>query len=447
MTGREVRRFAEPAEKGRLWPRPVSPDETLIAARSKEGTAVGLFDAATGRELRRLKGHEKWVAYFVFSEDGRKLYTTGGDGTIREWDVATGSELRRFTCPGEFAVRLEISRDGRWLVSTPNDTRRVPPVVWDLDAGREKLRLLPGPDRIVNVVALSPDGRMAAAGGRSWVTGKGWVSDAGEIRLWDVATGRVVQQMVHPETWAYGAAFSPDGRTLATGDTKGKLYLWEVATGKRRHEFVGHESLVNTLVFSPDGRLLAAMSGDAPIYVWEMIGTRGGMNPSREQVDGFWTDLAGDGAVKAFAAIRGLASAPDAAVRLLRARLKPAPAPQPERVTKLIENLDSAAFAKRQSAATELERLGDAAADFLRKAREAAPSPETRRQLDGILERVTALGPESLRTLRAVETLEWIATPDATSLLDELARGAAAARQTREAADARTRLRARRAGR
>jgi RNA polymerase sigma factor (sigma-70 family) len=447
MTGREVRRFAEPAETGRRWPRPVSPDETLIAARSKEGTAVGLFDAATGREVRRLKGHEQYVMYFLFSEDGRKLYTTSGDGTIREWDIATGSELRRLSSPGEFAVRLEISHDGRWLVSTPNDTRRVPPVVWDLRAGREKLRLQSSPDTIVNVVALSPDGRTAAAAARSWVTGKGWVSDAGEIRLWDVATGRVVQQMVHPETWACSAAFSPDGRTLATGDTKGKLYLWEVVTGKRRHEFVGHESLVSPLVFSPDGRLLAAMSGDAPIYIWEMIGTRGGVNSSREQLDGFWTDLAGDDAVKAFAAVRGLAAAPDAAVRLLRARLKPASAPDPTRVTKLIENLDSAAFAERQTAATELEKLGEAAADLLRKAREAASSPETRRQLDGILERVTALGPESLRTLRAVEALEWMATPDATRLLAELAQGAASARQTREAADALGRLRARRAGR
>jgi RNA polymerase sigma factor (sigma-70 family) len=449
-TGREVRRFAELADKG--WQRPLSPDETLVAAVSNDGTAVVLYDAATGREVRRMQGHENWIHHVLFSSDGRKLYSAGMGRTIREWDVATGKALRGFTAPDDGTGRLVVSRDGRWLAS-PGSARRAPAVVWDLVTGREKMRLLPGPDTAVHLVALSPDGRTAAACALGWVAGKGNVSGHWEIRLWDLATGRVLQQITHPEslgtaeTSINSVTFSPDGRTLATGDFKGNLHLWEVATGKRRHVFVGHESGVWPLAFSPDGRLLAAADAEGPVYVWEVVRSRDGAKLSGKQIDGFWTDLAGDDAVKAFQAVRGLASAPYAAVRLLRVRLKPAPVPNPERVTKLIENLDSTAFAQRQAAAAELEKLGDAAADLLRKAREAASSPETRRQLDGILERVTVLGPESLRSLRAVEALEWMATPVATSLLDELARGAASARQTREAADACARLRARQAGR
>jgi RNA polymerase sigma factor (sigma-70 family) len=448
-TGREVRRFAEVADKG--WQRPLSADETLVAAVSKDGTAVVLYDSATRREIRRLQGHEKLILHILFSSDGRKLYSTSMDGTVREWDVATGKELRRLTAPDDRSGRLVVSRDGRWLAS-PGSSLRAPAVVWDLATGRERLRLLPGPDTVVHLVALSPDGRTAAACARGWVADKGWVSGHWEIRLWDLATGRVVQQITHPETlgdaetFINSVTFSPDGRTLATGDWKGNLCLWEVATGQRRHEYIGHESSIWPLAFSPDGRLLAAAGAEGPAYVWEVVRTRDGVKRSGEQLDGFWTDLASDDAAKAFQAVRGFASAPDAAVRLLRARLKPAPVPDSKRVTKLIQNLDSAAFAERQAAATELEKLGDTAADLLRNACETAPSPETRRQLDGILERVTSPGPESLRTLRAVEALEWMATPDAAGVLAELARGAASARQTREAAGACARLRERQAG-
>jgi hypothetical protein len=126
---------------------------------------------------------------------------------------------------------------------------------------------------------------------------------------------------------------------------------------------------------------------------------------------------------------------------LLRDKLKPSAPPDLKLVGRLIQGLDSDSFAERQKSADGLKKLGDTATDALRKARADASSAETRRQLDDVLDLATGNSAETSRSVRAVEALEWMATPAATALLDELARGLACTRLTREASVARDRLR------
>jgi hypothetical protein len=154
-----------------------------------------------------------------------------------------------------------------------------------------------------------------------------------------------------------------------------------------------------------------------------------------------WADLASTDAAVAFRAVRKLAASPDAGLRLLREELKSLALPDPKELARLIEGLDSDSFAERQKSFDGLKKLGDKATDALRKARANASSAELRRQLDDLLDLATGDTPETLRSARAVEALEWMATPAATALLDELARGLAGARWTREASVARERLR------
>jgi hypothetical protein len=222
----------------------------------------------------------------------------------------------------------------------------------------------------------------------------------------------------------------------------GKIRILEVATGGQRREFGSRETDISSFAFAPDGRRLATVSAGAPVYVWDVVGGRGEKGVTPDEIARCWTDLADGDAAVAFRAICRLAAVPEAGVRLLRDKLKPAFPPDLERVAQLVWGLDSDSFATRRKSAEELGKLSDTATDILRKARAKASSAEVRRQLDDLLERAAASGtPEMLRSVRAVEALEWMATPEAAALLNELAHGLAGARLTREAAIARERLR------
>jgi HEAT repeat protein len=130
--------------------------------------------------------------------------------------------------------------------------------------------------------------------------------------------------------------------------------------------------------------------------------------------------------------------APRQALPLLRERLRPAVPADPRRVARLIAELDSERFAVRENATRELERLGESALPALRKVLSDSPSAEVHRRVEQLLAKPA--GADRLRDVRAVEALEHIGTSDAREVLQNLAKGTAEARLTREAKAALERL-------
>ena len=69
-----------------------SPDGRRIVSGSEDQT-VRVWDAASGVELARLRGHAGWVRSVAYSPDGRRIVSGSDDHTVRVWDAASGAEL------------------------------------------------------------------------------------------------------------------------------------------------------------------------------------------------------------------------------------------------------------------------------------------------------------------------------------------------------------------
>ena len=69
----------------------------------------------------------------------------------------------------------------------------------------------------------------------------------------------------------YALAFSPDGKTLASGDEDGRIQVWNLVPHPQiQTTFTGHQGSVQVLIFSPDGKTLASGSGDGTILLWNI---------------------------------------------------------------------------------------------------------------------------------------------------------------------------------
>lgn len=110
----------------------------------------------------------------------------------------------------------------------------------------------------VESIAFSPDGKTLASG-----------SYDASISLWDLSTGR--QSKVFNHTYAVlSVAFSPDGRTLATGSYDKTVGLWDLKTWGKIQTLKGHSESVRSIAFSPDGKTLASGSWDKTVNLWDV---------------------------------------------------------------------------------------------------------------------------------------------------------------------------------
>ncbi len=407
----------------------ISPDEKLLA--TKDLNSVHLRALESGIALHTFEPQEL-SSMALFTHDSRKL-VAANNRKITFWDVRTGKPVHEISSDVR-AMVLALSPDGQWLAAGSREPEKAVRV-WDIATCKEVRRFAQQLD-YPDWVAFSSDQRLLAAS--SWR--HNGVNYDRAIQFWEVASGREVRSFTWDTDSISTVGYSPDGRTLVVTRNNG-LHVWELATGKERHSFKGHEGAIRNIAFSPSGDRLAAASPEAPVYIWDLWhGLPAAKELSPADLDRCWAELAGDDAKAAFGAIRQLSTAPKDAVPFIRERLRPVAAADAERVKKLLAELDSRIFADRQKAAAQLEKIAEGAIPTLRAAVDKAPL-EVRQRIEQILRKLETMSSERLRTIRAVEALEWASDAEATRLLAELAGGADEAPLTVDAAAARDRLR------
>ncbi len=243
------------------------------------------------------------------------------------------------------------------------------------------------------------------------------------------------------------------GWSPATGVSDKLPAAWELVTRDLFKEFGS---------FTISGFALTAMDGNSALFDHMLLGRTiedldkatdtalGKAKPAGplagKERDALWADLIGLDAKKAAAALRlFLATAPEQ-VAFIRDRLSDLPdKDQAARIHKLVLDLDADNFDTRDKATEELVKIGSPAIDVMREMAKSAPNDEVRFRARVILKKLgggATSGPvgKAGRLSRVVRVLERAATPEARTLLDEIAEGKLAAEVSADAKAALARL-------
>lgn len=266
-----------------------SPDGRLLASCGEDSKVI-VWDFARRNRLVTLADHTDWVGAVAFSPDGKWLATGGYDKTIIVWNAASFEKVTVLEDHRDHVVGLAFSRDGQVLASLSEDRRLI---LWSVGQW-QKVREFSLVGSQHNALIFSPDNRYLispcdsavldlSTGERLVTVDKDWggiwgalspdgarvvsTDGVGNVTFFDLTRRKIIARHRAHRDNGRAAAFSPDGRLVATGSEI--VILWDAATQTKLVR-LEHTAIVWSVEFSPDGRWLVSTHGDGSILIWDV---------------------------------------------------------------------------------------------------------------------------------------------------------------------------------
>ena len=226
-----------------------------VAIQPDGDSAVSLYDVATAKGKGLVKLPPAADIAFCVSPGGKTcVYGTRKDLVVI--DVATAKGTQTLKDGGGQPWSTSFSPDGK-LLACGTGSQKYQVTVWNM-ATFKPMHTFKNMPNVVQGVAFSQDSKLLAA------------SSDEDVKVWDVATGNVVQSFRGPkDKLMRGVAFGNNGKILASACSNGIVTLWDTATGKTLDTInIGVEAM--RVSMSADGKVLAVTAGDQMARVYDV---------------------------------------------------------------------------------------------------------------------------------------------------------------------------------
>lgn len=242
---------------------PEDPNLLLSSSRDKSVLVWHLThsnsDPEYGYARRALRGHSHFVTDVVISSDGQFALSASWDSELRLWDISTGKTTRRFVGHDKDVLSVAFSADNRQIVSGSRDgTIRL----WNT-LGECKFKISgeggEGHTEWVSCVRFSPSQSVPL------IVSAGWDR---LVKVWNLTNCKLRNDLIGHTGYLNTVCVSPDGSLAASGGKDNTAMLWDLNEGKRLYSLDAGE-IINGLVFSPNRYWLCAATDDS-IKIWDL---------------------------------------------------------------------------------------------------------------------------------------------------------------------------------
>jgi WD40 repeat protein len=224
-----------------------------VFASTGQDSAVVLWDAASGNAVARIRPGTAWTEQIAFSPDGKLLATTTGK-VLALWD-STGQKMHSFEPLAGTIAAIAWDKPGRDLAAAATGAV----TVHRMEPPQFPARKYPHPAACLTA-AFSPNGKVLASGMQD-----------GTVHFWWLATGKDSQMRGYP-TKVTLTEWSANGRYLATA-AGSEVIVWDFGgkgpEGSAPLELSGHTDRVTHLAFQPSGPWLLSAGRDWRLTLWQ----------------------------------------------------------------------------------------------------------------------------------------------------------------------------------
>jgi WD40 repeat protein len=229
-----------------------SSDSRSLAVAGGEGAVLMVDDAASAPKARAIGEHGMGVIAVSWQPGANAFASSGQDGAVVLWDAASGSVLKRLRPGTAWTEHIAFSPDGKLLATATGKTL----ALWDA-AGAKVYSFEPLAGTIAAIAWDKPGRDLAAAA-------------AGAVTVHRIEPPQFTARKYAWPAACLTAAFSANGKVLASGMQDGSVHFWLLNTGKDS-QMRGYASKVTLTEWSANSRYLATAAG-AEVVVWDFGG-------------------------------------------------------------------------------------------------------------------------------------------------------------------------------